>query len=226
MNPVVDAVEGAFRIVFTLIFSPLLRNWYNHWGATPTEVSLVLPGDQDVPQPAMGYTRAITVQAPASEVWRWVVQIGQGRGGFYSYDVLENLVGCQIHSVDSIRPELQTIQVGDAVRLGKEGYPLFRVTEFVPEKVLVLRAADPKTGEIATFTDSMPDASAPTVWVFYVRPVDDSASRLIVRQRLYHSPKWMFALMWRMVEPVNFVMERKMLLTIKRHAEAHCHTGG
>lgn len=220
MNPVVDAVEGAFRIVFTLVFSPLLRNWYNRWGATSAEVSLALPGDQDVPQPAMGYTRAITIQSPVSEVWRWIVQIGQGRGGFYSYDVLENLAGCQIHSADRVRPELQVLGVGDAVRLGKEGYPLFRVTELIPEEALVLRAADPKTGEIAAFSDSMPDASAPTVWGFYLRPVDDTASRLIVRQRLHHASKWPFALMWRIVEPINFVMERKMLFTIKHHAEA------
>lgn len=221
MNPYLEAIEGAVRIGFTLVLSPVLRGWYNRWGATPAEVEQALPGDEMVPQPTLGYTHAITIHAPAAEVWRWVVQIGQGRGGFYSYDALENLAGCQIHSANQIRPELQVIQVGDNVRLGPEGFPLFRVAAIVPGQALVLRAADPKTGEIAEFTDPMPEASAPTSWTFSVRPVDDTTSRLLVRQRLYHAPRWMFALMWRIIEPLNFVMERKMLYGIKRRAETH-----
>jgi hypothetical protein len=220
MNSYLEAVEGAVLIGFTLIFSPLLRSRYNRWGAAPAETTQPLPGDGLVPQPVMGYTHAITIHAPAAEVWRWVVQIGQGRGGFYSYDVLENIVGCQIHSADRVKPELQMIQVGDNVRLGPQGFPLFRVGEVVPGQALVLRAADPQTSEVADFTDPMPEASAPTTWVFYVQPVDEATSRLIVRQRLYHAPKWMFAIMWRLVEPVNFVMERKMMLTIRWRAEA------
>jgi hypothetical protein len=65
--------------------SPLLRTWYNQWGATPEEVLQTLPGDELVPTALMGYTRAITIQAPADRVWSWLAQIGQGRGGLYSY---------------------------------------------------------------------------------------------------------------------------------------------
>lgn len=224
MNPYIEAIDGAVRIGVTLIFSPILRRWYNRWGATDAEIRQQLPADKDVPQPSMGYTRAITIHAPVSDVWCWLVQIGQGRGGLYSYDVLENIIGCQIHSVNDLRPDLQQLQAGDAVRLGPDGYPLFAVSEVVPNQVLVLRGADPKTGKIAAFSDTMPEASAPTSWVFYLQAIDTTTTRLLVRQRLYHAPKWALTLMWRIVEPLNFVMERKMLYGIKQRAEAHFRT--
>ena len=100
-----QGVSGAFYMALALA-TPFLRHW-ERWGATGDEVSRKLPGDDIVPHPKGGYTHAITIRAPRNEVWLWVVQLGQARGGFYSYDFLENLVGCDIHTVDRIVPEYQ-----------------------------------------------------------------------------------------------------------------------
>ena len=101
---------GAAQVGGALVLSPLLRPWYNRWGATSAETHLPLPGDELVPLPMLGYTRAITIQAKPEKVWPWLAQMGQGRGGLYSYDGLENVAGCDIHSVDRIIPDLQKLQ--------------------------------------------------------------------------------------------------------------------
>jgi hypothetical protein len=76
-----------------------------------------------VPEPQWSYNHAVLIDAPRSAVWPWLVQLGQGRGGFYSYEALENLVGCQIHNVTEIRPELQELTVGDTVVThGRSGF--------------------------------------------------------------------------------------------------------
>jgi hypothetical protein len=93
-------------------YYPLVRPWLLRWGATDDEVRRALPGDETVHEPAMVTTRAITIDASPDAVWSRVAQIGQGRGGFYSYDWLENVAGCDIHSAERIVPELQQPQVG------------------------------------------------------------------------------------------------------------------
>ena len=86
-----------------------------------------------VPQPKQISTRVITIQASAADIWPWLAQIGQGRGGFYSYDWLENLIGCEIHNADRIISEFQQLAVGDKVRLGPEGYPFYTVAAVEPK---------------------------------------------------------------------------------------------
>ena len=203
----------------TLIFSPLLRGWYNRWGATAEETRQPLPGDDLVPQPLLGYTHAITIHAPAERVWPWLAQIGQGRGGLYSYDGLENLIGCKIHSVDRLLPEFQQPQVGDPIRMGPAGYPCFAVASVEPRQALILLSADPKTGQPVAY---QPPAGlkkfAAATWQFVLNPLGAEAVRLLVRQRLAYSPD--MAWIWRLTEPVAFVMERKMLLGIRRRAES------
>jgi hypothetical protein len=80
---------------------------------------VVLPGDALISGEDLTATRALTIQAKAEAVWPWIAQLGQGRGGFYSYDCLENLIGCDIHSADRIVPEWQGIEAGDEVRLAR-----------------------------------------------------------------------------------------------------------
>ena len=107
------AVGGAAAYILAV------RSWQLRWGATGEERAATLAGDALIANPDLLATRAITVQAAAAQVWPWTAQRGpgQGRGGFYSYDALENLVGCHIHSADPIVPEGQAINVGDQVDL-------------------------------------------------------------------------------------------------------------
>jgi hypothetical protein len=121
------------------------RSVLRNWGATKAESSRQLPGDELVPEPATSVTRAVSIDAPAAEVWRWLVQIGQDRGGMYSYDWLENLIGLRIHSADTVRPEWQVLEAGDTVRLVRPGWMGMRAgydltaARVEPPQLLVLR---------------------------------------------------------------------------------------
>ena len=208
---------GAIQVGGTLILSPVLRTWYNHWGADKEEVNQPLPGDELVPEPLLGYTRAISIKGPAKRVWSWLAQIGQGRGGLYSYDGLENLAGCKIHSADHIIPELQDPQVGELIRLGPQGYPCFAVASVDPARALILISANPKTGQPVEHTMQADKGYSIATWQFILQAQAENTTRLLVRQRLSYNPD--LAWVWRLTEPVGFVMERKMMLGIKKQAE-------
>jgi hypothetical protein len=104
-----------------LAYAVVIRPWVSRWGATVEEASTPLPGDDLVPEPAYVTTRAMMVRAPTRGVWPRLVQLGQGRGGFYTYDRLEQMVGAGIRSVDRIVPELQQLAVGDTVPFSPVG---------------------------------------------------------------------------------------------------------
>jgi hypothetical protein len=175
-----------------------------------------MPGDELVPRPKITSTRAITIDAPPREVWPWLVQIGQGRGGFYSYDALENLVRCDIHSADRIIPQLQQLDPGDLIRLAPAGGPCFRVSRAQPPSIVILAGADPKT-QVASPIPATPEELAST-WQWVLHPSDNGRrTRLVARQRLSY-PRRQSAL-WHLVQPVSFVMERRMLHGIKARAE-------
>src|SRR5690606_9492474 len=132
--------------------------FYNRHGATDAELERPLPGDHLVAEPKLGYTRAITIGAPVDDVWPWLVQIGQGRGGFYSYDTLENLVCCGIHSADRVLPEYQRLAVGNIIGVGGDGSPCWLVVHDDPPHHLVLigagTSAQPQVPEIV---DDVPE---------------------------------------------------------------------
>ena len=183
-----------------------LRPWYTRWGATNDELRRALPGDQLIarPHPLSVRTKAITIAAPAARVWPWLVQLGQGRGGLYSYEWLENLLGMEMHNADRIRPEWQHIQVGDLVRMGPDGKapPPFVVALIDPGRVLVIGHRNQHdTGWHDTYT-------------FVLEPIDAHSTRLIHRSRA----QALFSFD-RALEPGYFIMERGMLLGIKQRAE-------
>ena len=96
-------------------YSLALRPWHLRWGATDAEVARRWPGDELVPNPSTRAVRAVTVNAPASRVWPWIMQVGRERGGFYSYTWLENLIGANIRNVYQLIPGLPDRQAGDTV---------------------------------------------------------------------------------------------------------------
>ncbi|MFC1901882.1 hypothetical protein ACFLX3_03030 [Chloroflexota bacterium] len=183
-----------------------MKPWYSRWGATDEEVNRSLPGKEYVPHPKGGYTQATTIQASVAEVWPWVAQIGQGRGGLYSYDALENLVGCKIHSSDHIVPELQHWADGEGLRLYPDAPPI-PLAVFEPDMTLLFAGRDEK--EIGNS------------WGFYLEKIDESTTRLIARWHFDYKPKLGNKILFNgIVEPISGVMQRKMLLGIKRRAEA------
>jgi hypothetical protein len=185
----------------------VVRAWQLRWGATDEEVDAALAGDDLIPNPDLMATRAITVRAPAEHVWPWIAQLGQGRGGFYSYDVLENLVGCDIHSANRIVPEWQDIKIGDEVKLHPEVG--LGVTIAEPGRALVLRGGVPM------------GATAPPydfTWAFVLRQQPDGTTRLLVRERYAYTQRWARFLV-EPVEAVSFVMSQRMLRGIRDRAE-------
>jgi hypothetical protein len=207
-----EALEGVALMVPTVVGAPLLRRLYNRWGTTKGELRAVMPGDELIARPDLSSTRAITIDSPPDEVWRWLVQIGQGRGGLYSYDALENAVGCRIHSVDAVVEDLQNLAVGDVVRLGPDGYPAFDVVELDAGRALVLRSR-PDDGVRSARGE---DAPAST-WTWTLRRRGAHRTRLVSRQRIQYPPRQ--SVMWHLVEPIGFVMERRMLRGIAARAE-------
>lgn len=214
---VVQAIDAVVLMVPTLLGAPLLRHAYNRWGTTKGEGRRLMPGDELIEAARLVSTRSITIDAPPAEVWRWLVQIGQGRGGLYSYDALENAIGCDIHSAEHITEELQHLEVGDLVRLGPDGYPAFRVHSLEPTRSLVLVGVDPATHEAPPMpvTD---DATTATTWSWRLTGTGNgSRTRLVTRQRTTFPAAR--SVLWHVVEPISFVMERRMLLGIKQRAE-------
>jgi hypothetical protein len=184
-----------------------LRGRYLRWGATDEEANMAVAGDELLPDADLTATRAVTVRAAAAGVWPWIAQLGQGRGGFYNYDFLENLVGCDIHSADRIVPEWQAINVGDQVNLHPEVGLLVALVD--PERVLVLRGGVPmgRTQPPYDFT-----------WAFILRPGPAGASRLLVRERYSYSCRWA-SCSWSRLELISFVGSQRMLRGIRERAE-------
>ena len=177
------------------------------WGATDEESEGPLPGDDLIEKADITATRAITIRASSSEVWPWIAQLGQGRGGFYSYDFLENLVGCDIHSADRIVPEWQDVEVGDEVRFAPEVG--LAVASLEQGRSLVLRGGVP-IGNIAPPYDF--------TWAFVLRNGPDKTTRLLVRERYAYKRPWA-RLIVEPTEVLSFVMSQKMLRGIKERAE-------
>ncbi len=177
-----------------------LKDRHLTWGATPEEAHGPLPGDDLLPNPSVLSTRAIAIDAPPSAVWPWLVQMGSGRGGAYTYDWIENLLGLEMHSSDRILPEFQDIRVGAILYSPKEG-PGMRAELIDPERTLAWRSEDGKW-----------------VWTFNLIP-DGDGTRLVSRNRIKPGRSLGARLGMAVMEPGSWVMERKMLLGIKERAE-------
>ena len=214
-----EGLIGA-AVIAAALLTPFLRSQRVRWGATDAEVQRTLSGDDLVPYPKWHYTNAITIEAPVTDVWPWLIQIGQGRGGWYSYQWLENLVGCDIDNTDQIIPEFQHLEVGDSVRLaaGMPGYPVAIVD---PGRAIILHT-DSRTGPSTFPAGTKPGDYFASTWGFFLDEIGDNRTRFISRLRSDYNPRVRNALLYgpSLGEPVITAMQRKMLLCIKQHAEA------
>lgn len=207
----ISAVLIALLAIGMVLVRPV-RRWYRRWGATPDEVARAMPLDERVGRPSLSSTMAITIDAPPERIWPWIVQLGEPpRAGYYSYTLIERMVGLDVKNAGRLLPEFQTLEVGEAV--DRNGNMVVQAVE--PEKLLVLGPPEPTPGVQAT-------------WAMALYPIDDDRTRLVMRVRgawsyrdmLRATPPytWPFYLL---VEPGAFIMERKMLREIKRLAEHH-----
>jgi hypothetical protein len=188
----------AIATALAVLYNRVLRKGILHWGATDNEASARLPGDELLEHADGVSTRAIEIDAPTAAVWPWLAQMGPSpRGGAYTYDWIENLLGLNMHSTDQVLPEFQFPQMGDTVEFGPSRMRLDRVD---PGRVLAWRSED-----------------GAWVWTFLLEP-HDGGTRLISRNRFRRSTL-VARLSMLPMEPGSLVMERKMLRGIKQRAE-------
>jgi hypothetical protein len=188
--------------LFAVASYPRWREWCLTWGATQAETARGIPGDELLTDADIISTRAVRIEAPPEAVWPWLAQMGSGRGGLYTYDWIENLLGLHMHSVEVVLPQFQDVAVGDAQTLGRRG-PTLRVAICEPGRALVVRSDDGNW-----------------VWTVFLEP-SESGTRLISRNRISTPGASRQArLFYRyFMEPGSRVMERKMFLGIKQRAE-------
>lgn len=198
-----------------VVFIRFVQPWFTGWGATEDERHDPLPGDEIIPAATRQVTRAITINAPVEAVWAWLAQIGRDRGGFYSYDLLEYLIGCEMPTTDQLRPDQQSWKIGDKLWMYPEdkvdGAGFATLRHYVPGRVLgfATRAfgvtlAEPENGS----------------WTFVLKRVNAAATRLLIRGRMAPGRAPVWRVFDRVVfEPAHFVMERRMMVGLKQLAE-------
>ena len=187
--------------------APLLRHWHRRWGATDAEVAAAMPGDELVPGSQIFCTRAITIDAPPEAVWPWLVQVGFGKAGFYSNDLLDNLAH---PSAGRIVEEFQDPKVGDWV-------PMFsKVNDATAFKIAAIKPP----GELVW---AKPDST----WAWTLTEIA-GRTRLVTRVRTlsrWHRPAdALLSLV--LMEFGDFPMMRKMLRTLRQRAEGELHAEG
>lgn len=171
-----------------------------------------LAGDAFLPAARAQVTHRVDIEAPASKVWPWLVQMGRRRGGWYSWDRLDN---GGVPSADRIIPELQVLAVGDILPVKPSGSDGFAVLALEPQRALVLGDPSLLPGREG------PGSGAPrATWAFSLEPNGERATRLLVRVRVEYAPSLMTSVLRPLVSGLHEVMERKQLRTLKQRAEA------
>ena len=187
----------AGAVTLALLYRIAVRPWHLRWGATDEEITRPMPGDDLLPG-AESATRAITIEAPPEDVWPWLIQLGYGRAGWYSYDWIDNDFQ---PSADHIVPELQHLEVGDRILM-------------MPTMGFEVRAVHPPHSIVSLLEDGS------TSWCLALYPAEHGSTRLVSRWRPRFERSVATFLLNLLVEPGTFIMEQKMLRTIRDRVEA------
>jgi hypothetical protein len=201
---IIKAVRVRYAILIILLLVAVywfgIHPWMTNWGSTVAERQMALFGDELIPEGAGQSTKAITINAPTDIVWQWLVQIGQNRAGYYTYTWLENLVGADIHNVNEIRPEWQTVNVGDVWAVVPPDY-LGGLGKDAGFRVLMIESGHAIVLEM--------------MGAHVIESIDENTSRLLVRGESGSGNP----ILTMIVDPIAFTMERRMLLGLKARAE-------
>jgi len=190
---------GISLIVLVFLYLVFFRPWQLRWGATDAEVKRSMPGDEIVSKPSFNATRAVTIHAPAQNIYPWIVQMGVTRAGWYSYDLLDNLGR---RSAESLLPEHQNIQIGDLIPISPDGKQGMWVKYFRKNKWMLWW-----------------DKKGDTTWIWEIHPEGENQFRLITRIRVKYRLFSSAVLFNLLTEFFDILMMRKSMLGIKRRAE-------
>lgn len=211
---VLEGIEGIGVALAVLLTWPVSRRWLWNWGSLADERDRSWPGDELVLPDHATYTRAVSIAAPSGDTWPWLIQFGLGRAGFYSYELLERIVGIPVRNVESIVPDLQSLSVGNEILLHPKA-PGIPVAALAEGRHVCFGVVD-RPDRPATSHD--PARS----WSMYVEPGAGNSSRLLLRGCIepVRGPTISRRLANLLEGPIDFVMEQRMLRTIKRLAES------
>jgi hypothetical protein len=193
---------GLLAIAVTLATAfAILMPMAHRWGATEAELASSLPGDELLDQPVVSWTNAITIHAPPEEVWPWIIQIGDTRGGFYSYTFIENAIAGKplYHNAGRIVPEFQNPEVGEQIIGG-----MLKIREYQPGQYMLADAVGSDLG---------------WTWVWNVTPVGNGQTRLVIRNHVQPFGEGASPLMTFFLDAGGFMMEQKMMQGIRLRAE-------
>jgi hypothetical protein len=211
---VLEGMAGA-AIMLAAFCAPFQRAARSHWGVEQDVATRAHPGDELVPNPDWSWTHGVEIEAKAARVWPWIAQIGVGRAGFYSYQWLENLVGCEVRNAEVVHPEWE-LEIGDELVLHPSpDAPRLTLVQVERGRCLVAYARP----------DEMARASgkswATASWVFEVEPLGDERCRLLSRYRASYSHDLASRLAFgrTLLEPIGFAMDRRLLLGVKERVE-------
>jgi hypothetical protein len=209
-----EGVEGLVFLVLVLLSWPISRRWLANWGSTSSEQSAGWPDDRFVTGPEVINTRAVTVGAPPRSVWPWIAQFGLGKAGFYSYELLERIVGIPVRNIESVLPQFQQLEVGDEVLLHPSA-PGIPVAEVEPGRFVCFCVSP---GLEDRFERPEPNRS----WSMYLTPAGAGSTRLVLRSCIEPLRRATFAGRLRrlMEEAIDFAMEQRMLRSIRRLSES------
>jgi hypothetical protein len=212
LRDLLEGVGGA-AIMTAALLTPILRKSRSHWGIDAAAAAREYPGDQIIPEPRWSWTHGIDIAASADDVWPWVAQVGANRAGFYSYQWLENLAGCNLQNAEAIHPEWE-VQPGDELVLHPRVPPL-PVVSLARGRHFIARAAADETAR----ANGKPWIEA--TWLFWIEPRGPRHCRFISRYRVNSSEDIATRLSFgqTFIEPVGFAMDRRMLLGVKERAE-------
>lgn len=189
-----------------IAYATRVRPWMRRWGATDEELSRCWPGDEYVAEPNHQATLGVTIHAPPSDVWPWLMQLGRGRGGLYSYDWLDRLFGVlDRDSAQTLLPDVRELAPGDAVPVGFDPGAYLPVLAVEKPRALVLGAEGP--------------AGMRWSWSFLLEPVDGEATRLVSRSRALVPDSLRARATMGWLEPATFLMTRRMLMGIRDLAQ-------
>ena len=214
--------EGLTGLVIMTVsmITPFFNGGRRRWGATDEEIPRDYPGDDLVRHPKGVYLHAITIRASAADIWKWLIQIGQDRGGFYSYELLENMIGCKICNAEEIVPEYQNLKVRDIVPMHPSMGSPYVVAAMEPERYLILlQKADTATAKNQEICDDLPEKYVNMSWLFYLDERDDGTTRLISRSRNDWNNSLGNTIFYGIFGVPTMEMDRKMLKGIKERAE-------
>jgi hypothetical protein len=213
-----EAICGV-SLISALFILPFSRPGLRKWGSTEEELSRELPGDELVKEVKGWYNHAITINTASANVWPWIMQLGQNKGGFYSYELLENIVGCNIHNADEIVADFQNTVVGDRVAMSPKGAP-YIVTAIDQGRTFVLRLrVNLQTQETVDIAKPLPPKYQDSSWLLFLDETDKGTTRLITRSRNDWNQSRINTFFYGIFGVISMVMDRKMIKGIKKRAE-------